>query len=181
MNLTYKAIINGSYLKHYNSHHDPKSGRFTHAPGGVSSAHNPSGWVGNKYDGNTKKAISNVTGSSKKSSEDRLSKGLKATGDALSKAGRNASNIRLHGKKQKTDLSQYSDAELQRIVNRLGNEQRYEQLTRSENVSKGQKFVQGLATGLTIAGGVVTLAGGAAGAYKAFTGNNVVDLFKKKS
>lgn len=182
MNLTYKAIVNGKYLCHMNPYHDPKTGHFAPKPGGA-SIHNFSEYAGKKYDGNTKKAISNVTGSSKKhkNNEDRLSRGLKAAGDTLSKAGKNASNIRLHGKKQKTDLSQYSDAELQRIVNRLGNEQRYEQLTRSENVSKGQKFVQGLATTLTIAGGVVTLAGGAAGAYNAFTGKNIIDLFKKKS
>jgi hypothetical protein len=181
MNLTYKAIVNGKYLCHMNPYHDPKNGHFAPKPGGVSNAHNPSGWVGNKYDGNTKKATSNVTGGSKKSSDDRLSKGFKATSDALGKAAKNVSNIRLHGKKQKTDLSQYSDAELQRIVNRLGNEQRYEQLTRSENVSKGQKFINGLGTGLTIATLVTGAIGGAAGAYTAFTGKSPIELFKKKS
>jgi hypothetical protein len=157
-----------------NPYHDPKNGHFATKPGGA-SIHNFSEYAGNKYDGNTKKATS------KKSSDDRLSKGFKATSDALGKAAKNVSNIRLHGKKQKTDLSQYSDAELQRIVNRLGNEQRYEQLTRSENVSKGQKFINGLGTGLTIATLVTGAIGGAAGAYTAFTGKSPIELFKKKS
>jgi hypothetical protein len=178
MNLTYKAIVNGKYLCHMNPYHDPKNGHFAPKPGGA-SIHNFSKYAGENYDGNTKKSTSKT--SSGKQSKGDFSRGMKAAGDTLMKAGKNASNIRLHGKRQKTDLSQYSDAELQRIVNRLTNESRYEQLTRSENVSKGQKFVQGLATTLTIAGGVVTLAGGAAGAYNAFTGKNIVDLFKKKS
>ena len=182
MSISYKAIINGKYLCHMNPYHDPKNGHFAPKPGGA-SIHNFSEYAGKKYDGNTKKATSNVTGSSKKhkNNEDRLSKGFKATSDALGKAAKNVSNIRLHGKKQKTDLSQYSDAELQRIVNRLGNEQRYEQLTRSENVSKGQKFINGLGTGLTIATLVTGVIGGAAGAYTAFTGKSPIELFKKKS
>lgn len=176
MGISYKAIVNGKSLMHYNKWHDPKNGHFTSAPGG--SVHNPLANIKSDYDGNTKKSTSK---NSSKKKEGDFSRGMKAAGDTLSKAGKNASNIRLHGKRQKTDLSQYSDAELQRIVNRLGNEQRYEQLTRSENVNKGQKFVQGLATGLTIAGGVVTFIGGAAGAYTAFTGKSPIELFKKKS
>lgn len=181
MSISYKAIVNGKCLMHYNKWHDPKNGHFTTAPAGA-SIHNPASQIKSDYDGNTRKR--NSSGGSAKESKKKegdFSRGMKAAGDTLMKAGKNASNIRLHGKKQKTDLSKYSDAELQRIVNRLGNEQRYEQLTRSENVSKGQKFVQGLATTLTIAGGVVTLVGGAAGAYTAFTGKNPIELFKKKS
>ncbi len=177
MGLSYKAIVNGKSICHMNPYHDPKNGHFAPKPGG-SSIHNFSKYAGENYDGNTKKPVSK---NSSKKKEGDFSRGMKAAGDTLSKAGKNASNIRLHGKKQKTDLSQYSDAELQRIVNRLTNENRYEQLTRSENVNKGQKFVQGLATGLTIAGGVVTFIGGAAGAYTAFTGKSPIELFKKKS
>lgn len=177
MGLSYKAIVNGRSLCHYNKWHDPKNGHFTSAPGG--SVHNPLANIKSDYDGNTKKSTSKSSGG--KQSKGDFSRGMKATGDALSKAGKNVSNVRLHGKSKKTDLSQYSDAELQRIVNRMRNEQSYEQLTRSENVSKGQRFVQGLATGLTIAGGVVTFVGGAAGAYTAFTGKSPIELFKKKS
>lgn len=180
MGISYKAIVNGKCLMHFNPYHD-KKGKFAKSPYGSDSAATRK--VISKmyadYDADEKAA--KAASGNKKHSKGDLSKGLTKTGETLSKAARNASNIRLHGKQKKTDLSQYSDQELQRIVNRLGNEQRYEQLTRSENVNKGQKFVDGLVTALTIAGGVVTLAGGAAGAYNAFTGKNPIDLFKKKS
>ena len=178
MSISYKAIVNGKHLCHMNTHHDPKNGRFTTAPGGVSSAHNPSGWVGNKYDGNTKKA----TNSGKSKGSINYEKGLSKTSEALGKAGKNMQNLRFHNKKgEKTDLSQYSDQELQRIINRARNEAEYDRLFNPAMETKGQKFVKGLGTGLTIASLVVGIVGGAAGAYSGFTGKPVGDLFKKKS
>ena len=178
MSISYKAIVNGKYLCHMNTHHDPKNGRFTTAPGGVST-HNPSGWVGAKYDGNTKKQ----TNAKKSKSSLNWEKGLDKTSRALGQAGKNMQNLRLHGKKkgEKTDLSQYSDQELRRIIDRARMESDYDRLFNPSTESKGEKFVKGLGTGLTVASLVVGIVGGAAGAYSAFTGKPVSDLFKKKS
>ena len=89
MAVTYKAIVNGKSLCHYNKWHDPKNGHFTSAPGG--SVHNPLANIKSDYDGNTKKSTSKSSGGNQ--SKGDFSRGMKSAGDALSKAGKNVSNV----------------------------------------------------------------------------------------
>lgn len=92
-------------------------------------------------------------------------------GGHLSEAGRTIGNVRVKGKKEpKADLSQYSDQELQRIINRARNEAEYDRLFNPERVSAGQKFVDGLSTTLSIAGGALAVAGGIYALYKKISG-----------
>ena len=96
---------------------------------------------------------------------------ISGIGGHLSDAGRAMSNVRIKGEKgPKTDLSQYSDQELQRIINRARNEAEYERLFNPERVSAGQKFVDGLSTTLSIAGGALAVAGAGYALYKKIAG-----------
>ena len=60
--------------------------------------------------------------------------------------------------KIKTDLSKMSDAELQKVVNRLNLEQRYAQVMRSKEKERGESAA---IKWLNVAGTVVTVAGSA--------------------
>lgn len=98
-------------------------------------------------------------------------KTISGIGGHLSDAGRAMSNVRIKGEKgPKADLSQYSDQELQRIINRARNEAEYDRLFNPERVSAGQKFVDGLSTTLSIAGGALAVAGAGYALYKKIAG-----------
>ena len=98
-------------------------------------------------------------------------KQISSVGGHLSEAGRAVGNVRLKGKKgPKADLSQYSDQELQRIINRARNEAEYDRLFNPERVSAGQKFVDGLSTTLSIAGGALAVAGAGYALYRKIKG-----------
>ena len=60
--------------------------------------------------------------------------------------------------KIKTDLSEMSDAELQRVVNRMNLEQRYTQVMRSKEKERGESAAM---KWLNVAGTVTTVAGSA--------------------
>lgn len=156
-----------AYLIHYNEHHDPDTGRFTYGPKSASMM--------------TDKELQYKI--KRKRNEQAYEQLYPSRGQQISNAGnditrtaQNLQNVRLPKKKgPKADLSQYSDQELQRIINRARNEQEYDRLFNPERESEGQKFVNGIITGLTIIGGVVTIAGGSLALYdrlKARTAKN---------
>lgn len=72
-------------------------------------------------------------------------------------------NMKFAEKTEKEDLSKYSDAELQKIVNRMNLEQRYYQL-KPQEIDKGARDIDKI---LDVANGVLTVTGTAVALYAA--------------
>ena len=160
------------YLVHFNKYHDPDNGQFTSGPKSASMM-------------TDKELQYKIKRRKNELAYEQLypSRGqqISNTGSDITRTAQSLQNVRLPKKKgPKADLSQYSDQELQRIINRARNEQEYDRLFNPERESEGQKFVNGLATFLTIAGGAVTVVGGGLAIYDRIKGkaakNNTTPL-----
>lgn len=169
-----------AYLIHYNKNHSTKNGQFISGDGDGDGI--PNDHKNQKYGYKYEKA-SNLSDDELKRRNQRKQnekkyeqlynpgKTVSRVGGHLSEAGRAVGNVRLKGKKgPKADLSQYSDQELQRIINRARNEAEYDRIFNPERVSAGQKFVDGLSTTLSIAGGALAVAGAGYALYRKIKG-----------
>jgi hypothetical protein len=89
----------------------------------------------------------------------QVAEGLSGVQSGSNTAGNALRQVRLKEKKNpRADLSNISDEQLRKILNREQMERQYDQLFNTPTENKGQKFINGLSTGLTIAAGVAGLA-----------------------
>lgn len=89
----------------------------------------------------------------------QVAEGLSGVQSGLNTAGNALRQVRLKEKKNpRADLSNISDDQLRKILNREQMERQYDQLFNTPTENKGQKFINGLSTGLTIAAGIAGLA-----------------------
>ena len=132
--------------------HSPSNGQFVRKPASELSNDELSAY--NKRANLEKKYNENFPTKSK-----QVGDMFDATSKGLNNASNVVRNVRLKEKKNpRADLSKLSDNELRQILNREQMERQYDQFFNTPTESKGQKFVNGLATGLSIAGGVAGLA-----------------------
>ena len=152
----YKAIINSSLCHAYDRESEmalmKKASSSSGSSGGTTTSGNTTGNpYHNKKDG---KFTFNPNKASKVAGQ--ISTGARNASQNIA----NNSNTYLKGKKgPRADLSKYSDAELQKILNRERMEREYDSYFNTTTESKGKKFVDGLSTALAITGTVAGIAG----------------------
>ena len=99
----------------------------------------------------------------KKKALGKVSSNMKKTGDAVDKLKiiNNEQISKMNKARIKKDVSQMSDQELQKIVNRLNMEERYKQVMNSRAAEEGKnkvsKILEYAGTALTVGVGVVEL------------------------
>ena len=149
----YKAIINSSLCHAYDAARHQVE--FTSSQGGGSGVTMSTNTVGNqRHDSKTGKFTFNPNKASKVAGQ--ISTGARNASQNIA----NNSNTYLKGKKgPRADLSKYSDAELQKILNRERMEREYDSYFNTPTESNGKKFVDGLSTALAITGTVAGIAG----------------------
>lgn len=166
-----------AYLIHYNKNHSTVNGQFIPGDGDGDGMVNDNDYR-KMSDQELRRRIRRKRD---EQSYEQLypSRGQKVVnaGNDMQRTAQTLQNVHLPKKKgPKADLSQYSDQELQRIINRARNEQEYDRLFNPERESNGQKFVNGLTTTLAIVGGVVTIVGGGLKLY-----DQIKDRIPKKN
>lgn len=146
-------ICYSNELFHFNPYHDPKTGQFTENPRGSR--------LGRYF-------VQNIKDGKDKPNTSAAEKTIKNTKQGVENARDitvSAKNISQRRKKRKgsaeSKARSMSDDELRKSINRLELERRYDSLT-SDDVSYG--FDQ-LVDVLSIVGGIVGIAGGAASTY----------------
>lgn len=164
-----------SYLKHGITWSNNKSGNRAHSDSDGKFVSAKYGYkyekVSNLSDDELKKRNQRKQNEKKYDQLYNPGKTVSRVGGHVGDLGRAVGNIRVKGKKgPKADLSQYSDQELQRIINRARNEAEYDRIFNPERVSAGQKFVDGLSTTLSIAGGALAVAGAGYALYRKIKG-----------
>lgn len=106
----------------------------------------------------------------------KVSGDLGSISGSLNNAANNVRQVKIKDKKApRIDLSNISDEELRKILNREQMERQYDSLFNTPTESKGQKFVNNLAVGLSIAGTIAGIAGAAASIYSIFGGGKKKD------
>lgn len=108
---------------------------------------------------NKRKSLENKYEQLYPSRKKQVAEGLSGVQSGLNTAGNALRQVRLKEKKNpRADLSNISDDQLRKILNREQMERQYDQLFNTPTENKGQKFINGLSTGLTIAAGIAGLA-----------------------
>ena len=164
-----------SYLRHGITWSNNKSGNRAHSD---SNGKFVSAKYGYKYEKVSNLSDEELKRRNQRRQNEKKYEKLYNPGNAISELGsgtgelaRAVQGIKIKGKKgPKADLSQYSDQELQRIINRARNEAEYDRIFNPEVESKGQKFVNGLGTVLSLTTGALVLAGAGYGLYRKIKG-----------
>lgn len=108
---------------------------------------------------NKRKSLENKYEQLYPSRKKQVAEGLSGVQTGLNSTANALRQVRLKEKKNpRADLSNISDDQLRKILNREQMERQYDQLFNTPTENKGQKFINGLSTGLTIAAGIAGLA-----------------------
>lgn len=137
-------MIVWSENKYGNNAHDSKTGKFTFKPMSAKNAAKAS------------------------TAFEKFGKGANTTTQNLQTISKSMTPKR----KPRKDLSNLSDAELQRILNRERMERDYDSYFNTPEESNGQKFVDGLGTALTYAAAVAAIVGTGFSIYATIKGKD---------
>lgn len=115
---------------------------------------------------NTRKTLENKYNQLYPSRAKQTAEALSSVGSGLNATSNALRQVRFKEKKNpRADLSKMSDDQLRKVLNREQMERQYDQYFNTPVESKGQKFVNGLATGIGIAAGLTGIAVGGVTIY----------------
>lgn len=172
--MPYRAIINDNrYLCHINENRSKVTGRFISGDGDgdgiIDDHHNQPRTSGQRKASdlsddelkklNTRKNLENQYNKLYPSRQKQLAESVSEVSKGLGSLAGGVKQIKLkETKNPRADLSHLSDAQLRTILNREQMERQYDQYFNTPVENKGQKYIDAIGTGLTIATGVATLA-----------------------
>lgn len=156
--VAHSMVINcGNYLVHYNDLHSKVNGQFISKASSQRKASDLSDDELKKL--NTRKNLENQYNKLYPSRQKQLAESVSDVSKGLGSLAGGVKQIRLkETKNPRADLSHLSDAQLRTILNREQMERQYDQYFNTPVENKGQKYIDAIGTGLTIATGVATLA-----------------------
>lgn len=172
--VTHSSMVNcGNYLVHFNKNRSKATGQFISGDGdgdGIVDDHHNQPRTSSQRKAsdlsddelkklNTRKNLENQYNKLYPSRQKQLAESVSEVSKGLGSLAGGVKQIRLkETKNPRADLSHLSDAQLRTILNREQMERQYDQYFNTPVENKGQKYIDAIGTGLTIAVGVATLA-----------------------